>query len=77
MGIRARTLNPIKAAQVLFFLNAAIWLLFGVISLARMATSGSGRPIATVVVAILMLGNAGAMLVAGIGTGKRHRLLYY
>lgn len=68
--------NPIRAAQVLFFINAAIWLLFGVISLTRMASS-SDQVIAALAVSILMLGNVGAMLIAGIGIGRQNRSLYY
>lgn len=77
MSILARTPYPIKVAQVLFLLNAVIWLLFGAVSLARITASESVQSMTTLVVAILMLGNVGAMLVAGIGIGRRKRLLFY
>jgi hypothetical protein len=74
----ARTTLPsaIKAAQALFFLNAAIWLAFAIAAPARIARS-TGQPLAAVVVAILMLGNAAAMLVAGLALARRTRWLYY
>ena len=69
--------NPVKTAQILFFVNAAIWLLIGVISMTRILASSSGQHITALVIAILMLGNVGAMLIAGIGIGKRNRWFYY
>jgi hypothetical protein len=65
---------PVRVAQVLFFINAAIWLLIGAISLFRIST---GNPATALVIAILMLGNVGAMLAAGLGLGRRPRLFYH
>jgi len=65
-----------RAAQALFFVNAAIWFLFGIISLARLA-SKPGQEMAAMVIGLLMLGNVGAMLAAGIGMGRQNRWLYY
>ncbi len=65
---------PVKLAKTLFFLNAGIWLLFGTWSLVRLAdqtTAGSLAPIA-----VLMFGNAAAMLVCGLGIGRRKRWFY-
>ena len=64
------------ASQILFFLNAVIWLAFGVITLARMAAS-SGQALTMLIVALLMFGNAGAMLLAGWGLGSRRRVFYF
>jgi hypothetical protein len=77
MRLFSGKVNPIKTAQALFFLNAAIWLLLGVISLVRMASSGSVQVITALVIAVLMFGNAGAMLVSGIGLSKQQRLVYF
>ena len=55
----------IRIAQILFFVNAIIWLLFGVVSLYRMATGESDYAITLLVIAIFMFGNVAAMLVAG------------
>jgi hypothetical protein len=72
-----RAPNLIRAAQALFFLNAAIWLALGIWSLARMVNGNPGHAAAAVIIAILMFGNAAAMLLSGIGVGKRQRLFYY
>jgi hypothetical protein len=61
--------GTIIASQILFWLNAAIWLVFGGINLVRMTSSS--ETLTLVMVAILMFGNAVAMLLAGIGIGKR------
>ena len=62
-------------AQGLFFLNAAIWVVFGIVSVIRLA-GNAGQGVTAVVVAILMFGNAGAMALSGALLGKR-RLLFY
>lgn len=68
--------QAVKYAQWLFYLNAAIWLVFGVASLARLSRGGAPPNITLLVVAVLMFGNAAAMLVAGWGLGKQNRWLY-
>lgn len=65
----------VRAAQALFFVNAAIWLILGVATLVRMSV-GLDRASA-LIVATLMAANAGAMLVAGIGVRRRRRLFYF
>jgi hypothetical protein len=63
-------------AQALFWLNAAIWLVFGLIGLMRL--SNSGNPSITLwVVAILMFGNVGAMLIAGFWLGRQSRWAFF
>jgi hypothetical protein len=61
----------------LFFVLAAIWLLFGILSLIRMANGVTDQTITMWVVAVLVVANAGAMLVAGLGLRSGHRLSYY
>jgi hypothetical protein len=68
---------PVKAAQALFFVNAAIWLLLGIATIVRMPAGGSGQTITAAVIAILMFANLGAMLVAGVAIGKQQRPFYY
>jgi uncharacterized membrane protein (DUF2068 family) len=63
--------TSVIVARAMFFLNAAIWILFSILTLRR--THGSTAWI----VAILMAGNAGAMLLAGWGIGKRQKWFYY
>ena len=56
-------------------MNAAIWLVLGVVSVVRIG-GDAGQAVTAVVVAILMFGNAGAMALSGALLGKR-RLLFY
>jgi len=72
-----RAPNSVVTAQALFFVNAAVWLAFGVFSLVRLATGTAAQTLVLLVVAILMFGNVGAMLVAGAGIGTRRRPFYY
>jgi hypothetical protein len=67
--------GPLQVAQALFFLNAAIWLAFGVAALIRMKDSQL-QPVAALVVGILMFGNAAAMLLCGIFIGRGNRLWF-
>ena len=61
--------------QVLFFLNAAIWVFFLILFLSDQVTPGSA--VSDWVIPILMAGNALAMLACGIGLRKRSRFIYY
>lgn len=77
MRSSSRAPTPVIAAQAMFFLNAAIWLLFGVFSLVRMAARNPDQAMTVWIVAILIYGNVGAMLWAGIGLGKQRKRFYY
>ena len=77
MATSSKAPTSVKAAQALFFANAVIWLLLGITSLGRLAGSSTSQTTAMLIVALLMFGNAGAMLVAGVGIGKQHRLFYF
>jgi lysylphosphatidylglycerol synthetase-like protein (DUF2156 family) len=65
----------ITLAQVLFFLNAAVWIFFLVLFLSDQAHPGNA--LSSLVIPILMGGNALAMLACGIGLGRRSRIFYY
>jgi len=65
--------RTVFAAQGLFILNSAIWLIFGIAGIMRL---DNGTPIPAVtlgIITILMFGNAGAMLLAGFWLEKRSR----
>lgn len=66
----------VKAAQVLFFLNTATWLVIGVTTLVRMMNNSDQKIIAGII-AVLMFGNAAAMLLSGVLLSKDIRWWYY
>ena len=68
-------MKVMRLAQGLFALNAVIWLVFGIVSVVRIA-GNAGQGVTAVVVAVLMFGNAGAMALSGALLGQR-RLLFY
>ena len=72
-----QTPSSVKAAQVLFFILGTIWIVFGAASLIRMANSGTNPTITLWVIAVLMFGNAGALIFVGWGIGKRLKLFFY
>ena len=57
--------KPIQIIRILFYLNAAMWLVFGVISLVHLANSEAVYFMTMLVIAILMFGNVAALVVAG------------
>jgi hypothetical protein len=70
-----KTLDAVRIARVLLFLNAGIWVALGIASLSRVSHSPTSV-ITAIVIGILMFGNAGAMVVSGLGLGK-WRGFYY
>jgi hypothetical protein len=62
----------VHLAQILFFLNALIWLVFMLLFLSDSAL----ERFSTFLVSGLMFGNALAMLLAGLGLGWTNRLAY-
>jgi uncharacterized membrane protein YkvI len=68
-------LDTVRVAQILFFLDAAIWIALGITSLLNVAR-GSTSIMTAIVIGVLMFGNAGAMVVSGFGLGK-WRGFYY
>ena len=77
MEIQNKTLNPVKIAQGLFFVNATIWLLFACFSIFQMANTNSEQIITMGIFAALMSGNIAAMILSGIWLGKTHKQYYY
>ena len=69
---------PIRqAAQVLLLLNTVIWLAFGIASLERGSATSQISPLAATVIALMMFGNAGAMLVCAWLVGRRLQRFYF
>lgn len=69
--------NVLRAAQVLFTLNAAIWLVFGLVSIYRIVSRSQDRTLTPWIIAIFMFGNAAAMLLSGVLIARLTRLGYY
>ena len=68
----------VKAARVLFVLNALIWLAIGIASLLRMGTAQQpAPPVVLLVVALLMFANAAAMLLVAAGLTRRRQLFFW
>lgn len=68
---RTVPLNSLLAT--LFVINAAIWIAFGTSTLVRM----EGQGVVAWVLAVLMFGNAGAMLLSGWGLAKQKGSFFY
>ena len=58
-------------------LNGVIWLGFGGVSLVRLAGGDTPPTITFWAIAVLMFGNAGAMLFCAFLIGRRNRLFYF
>ena len=67
----------VKAAQALFILMGLIWFIFGVATLVRMGSSGTNPTITFWIVALLMFGNAGMLLLLSWGIGRQKNLFFY
>jgi hypothetical protein len=69
-------IDAMRLAQALFCLNALIWFLFGAISLARLAARNPEQSMTRWIVAILMFGNAAAMLISAWLIGRNKKAFY-
>jgi len=69
--------NALKTAQVLFCLNAAIWLAIGVESLIRVAHDGSAHQATALIIAVMMFGNVSALILSGWGIGRGGKRFYF
>lgn len=73
----SKTLKLIRSAQALFFMNATTWLVFAILTLGGMAGRNPDYSIIVILVGVLMLGNAGAMLMSGLAIGKPRSRFFY
>ena len=71
-----RIQNPLLLTQRLFYLNAAVWVLLGILTLWRMRAGGSFDAVGAIMIGMLMFGNAFILLLAGVGLAERARLTY-
>ena len=68
--------NAISVVQSLLYLNTAVWLLLGVLTLLRLSDNNVNQIVGISIIALLMFGNAGAMLVVAWLLGKRQKRFY-
>jgi hypothetical protein len=61
----------LRAAQILLFANVVIWLIFGSISILRIFERHPEQYVIAWVIALMMLGNAAAMGLAGWAIAQR------
>lgn len=71
--MQRRTVSLDSLTVILFVVNAAIWIAFGISTLVRM----EGQGVVAWVLAGLMFGNAGAMLLSGWGLAKEKKGFFY
>ncbi len=76
MQTKPRIQNPLLVTQRLFYLNAAVWVLLGILTLWSMNASGSIDAIGAIMIGMLMFGNAFILALAGVGLAERTRLTY-
>lgn len=76
MAKTGRSSRLLHITQALLFLDAAIWLTFAVAIVARLIPGGPDQALAAGVVAVLMLGNAAALALAGWGLGRGGKLAF-
>lgn len=68
--------NPVRVVQALLALNTAVWLTFGLISLLRLSLQNPEQIWVFGIVAMLMFGNAAALLLAAWLLGRRPKWGY-
>jgi len=71
------TLDAIRVAQALFFLNAAIWFLLGILSLVSLPDRYPDPNLFHSKIANFMFGNAGAMLLCAVFIGRLKKNFYF
>ncbi len=67
----------VRTAQILFSLNAAIWLILSILSLVNLPNNQTAPRLILGVIAVLMVGNAIAMAVSGYVLSQKVRWSYY
>ena len=66
----------VRLSQALCFMNTAIWLALSILSLSHLTGSHTMPLWMKALLAVLMLGNAAAFLIVGLGLGKSSRWYY-
>ena len=67
----------IRIAQVLFIADVFIWLIFGIYGFIWVSQRFPHQNLMALLFGILVLGNAGALLLSALLLGKGRKLFYY
>jgi uncharacterized protein YebE (UPF0316 family) len=70
------SVDPLRFTRLLFFLNTILWLAFGVSTVAGVVSSYQEDILMQWMVAIMMFGNAYAMMISGIGILSGRKIFY-
>jgi uncharacterized membrane protein YsdA (DUF1294 family) len=68
--------RTVLIVQTLFFINATIWLVFGIMGILRLENGNTTPENVLWVITFLMFGNVGAMLIAGLWLGRRSKWVF-
>lgn len=68
--------NDLKLTRILLITLAGFWVIAGVYGLMNSNNHGNTRPFVFVVMGLLMLLNAGLLILCSLGLG-RHKIWYY
>jgi len=72
----ATTRRAKEWARILFYANAAIWMPLAAITVVRASGGSPEQRITGIVLTVLMVGNALAMVLSGLGLRRRSRVFY-
>ncbi|MBT3315261.1 MAG: hypothetical protein HN390_11690 [Anaerolineae bacterium] len=70
-------ITPHKLAQSLFSLNALIWAILAILTLLRLNQTSPQQKTIMLIIGIMMLGNAGTMLLSGWLLSKKRKPFYF
>lgn len=70
------SVDPLRFTRLLFFLNTILWLAFGISTVVGVVSSYQEDTLMQWMVAIMMFGNAYAMMISGIGILSRRKIFY-
>lgn len=70
------SVDPLRFTRLLFFLNTILWLAFGISTVVGVVSSNQEDKLMQWMVAIMMFGNAYAMMISGIGILSRRKIFY-
>jgi hypothetical protein len=77
MSVTGSRTSYLRIAQILLYINAVIWIILAIGASLRVSQTNPESTFAIWTIAILMVGNAGMMILSGWGLGTGRRPFYY